>query len=104
MNSFAPDGLASRKQDNLWTHYAFDPQGSVAQRTGASGAVVSSRTYDAYATYSVPASNVFQGGKDGWVIIRGGDGLVGRFKGLPSGMPPFVDLGPWVKRGEHIRR
>ena len=44
VNSFAPDGLASRKQDNLWTHYAFDPQGSVAQRlTGAGGGSPDSR-------------------------------------------------------------
>ena len=34
MNAFAQDGL--------WTHYAFGPQGSVAQRTGATGAVLSS--------------------------------------------------------------
>ena len=53
VNSFAPDGLASRRQDNLWTHYAFDPQGSVAQRTSATGAVVSSRTYDAYGAETV---------------------------------------------------
>ena len=40
VNSFAPDGLASRKQDNLWTHYAFDPQGSVVQLLSSPGAVL----------------------------------------------------------------
>lgn len=47
LNAWAPDGLIGRKF-GTWEFYAYDPQGNVAQRTDASGAVQSNSAYDAY--------------------------------------------------------
>ena len=53
----------SRKQDNLWTHEAFDPQGSVAQRQDSSGGLISASAYDAYGAES---STVMPSDPFGW--------------------------------------
>ena len=47
-NVFAPDGLVARGTASGWTQYAFDPEGSVAQRLDANGNVLSASAYDAY--------------------------------------------------------
>ena len=48
MNIFAPDGLSASGLPGNWTSYAFDPQGSVAQRLNSSQAITSSSYYDEY--------------------------------------------------------
>lgn len=53
---FAPDGLFARKQGGAWIYYAFDLQGNVSQRFGASGALLSSSAYDAYGQESTTAA------------------------------------------------
>lgn len=45
---YAPDGLASTMRGGTWTHFLFDPQGNVAQRTNAFGTTLSNTVYDAY--------------------------------------------------------
>jgi RHS repeat-associated protein len=52
INVFAPDGLVARKQSGVWTQYAFDQQGNVAQRLDSSASVTSSSIYDAYGVES----------------------------------------------------
>ena len=57
VNVFAHDGLVARGLGSTWTYYLFDPQGSVAQRTGNNGTVTSSSKYEAYGKHvNIPGS------------------------------------------------
>ena len=47
-NTFGPAGLISRHTSSGSVFYAFDTHGSVAQRLGGSGSVLSTQTFDAY--------------------------------------------------------
>jgi RHS repeat-associated protein len=48
INTFGAAGLLSRRANAQSTFYAFDPQGSVSQRSDAGGAVLSSHLFDAH--------------------------------------------------------
>lgn len=54
------------------------------------------RPNNGFVTFDVPASSLSPGGGPGWVNINGGNSLFGGLHGLPSGMPPFRNLGPFV--------
>jgi RHS repeat-associated protein len=55
-NTFGINGLVSRNDSSGTNFYAFDPQGSTAERVDSSGALVSSDCYNAWGTASTTAS------------------------------------------------
>ena len=55
-NTFGINGLVSRNDSSGTSFYAFDPQGSTAERVDSSGALVSSDCYNAWGTASTTAS------------------------------------------------
>ena len=56
-NTFGANGLLSRRSGATTVFYTFDPQGSVAQRLGTGGTVLSSHTYDAHGAERSGAAN-----------------------------------------------
>jgi RHS repeat-associated protein len=59
-NTFGAAGLVSRRSGSQSTFYAFDPQGSVAQRLDESGAVISSHLFRAHgAELTTPVADPF---------------------------------------------
>ena len=72
-NVFAPDGLVARGTASGWTQYAFDPEGSVAQRLTGNGNVLSSSAYDGYgqeASAGTPTDPFGYHARDGYVLDR----------------------------------
>ncbi len=59
-NTFGADGLVSRHTGGITAFYTFDERGSVAQRLGADGSLLSSDLYDGYGARSST------GGADVW--------------------------------------
>ena len=55
-NTFEINGLVSRNDSSGTNFYAFDPQGSTAERVDSSGTLVSSDCYNAWGTASTTAS------------------------------------------------
>jgi len=55
-NTFGINGLVSRNDSSGTNFYAFDPQGSTAERVDSSGTLVSSDCYNAWGTASTTAS------------------------------------------------
>jgi len=49
-NTFGINGLVSRNDSSGTNFYAFDPQGSTAERVDSSGALVSTDAYNAWGT------------------------------------------------------
>lgn len=59
-NTFGSGGLLSRRAGAQSTFYTFDPQGSVAQRLDATGAILSTHQFAAHgAELSIPSSDPF---------------------------------------------
>ncbi len=72
-NRDAPDGLSASGTAGNWTSYAFDPQGSVAQRLNSSQSITSSSYYDAYGqeyTSGSPGDRWAHNAQSGYYVDR----------------------------------